>query len=134
MHRAPSGRGGSTGPDSFVIPRLHTGHRRRYESVRDAARSRQRTTPTKKHPLSEIVRAFKSTLPQAVYSSRKINEHRHLLGTPVWQRGYYEHVIRSEEEFTRIGEYIFFNTTRWEIDRENPHTLIKAPALPFEQY
>ena len=73
--------------------------------IQDLRRVVPRTTPTKRHPLPEIVRAFKS------YSSRKINEHRHLPGTPVWQRGYYEHVIRSEEEFTRIGEYILYNAT-----------------------
>jgi hypothetical protein len=84
------------------------------------------TAPTKIHPLSEIVRAFKS------YSSQKINKHRHSRGTPVWQRSYYEHVIRSEDEFTRIGEYILFNATKWETDRENPFALIIAPALPFE--
>jgi len=89
-------------------------------------RAGPRPAPTKKQPLSEIVRAFKSC------SSQKINERRHSQGTPVWQRGYYEHVIRSEEEFTRVGEYILFNAAKWETDRENPHTLIKAPALPFE--
>jgi REP element-mobilizing transposase RayT len=94
--------------------------------IQDLRRVGLGPTPTKRHPLSEIVRAFKS------YSSRKINEYRHLPGTPVWRRGYYEHVIRSEEEFTRIGEYILFNIAKWEIDRENPHTLMKTPALPFE--
>jgi len=126
-HYVTQGLGWVSPPDSICfISRLHTGHRRRYESVRDAARSRQRSTPTIRHPLSEIVRTFKS------YSAHKINEYRHLPGTPVWQRGYYEHVIRSEEEFTQIGEYILFNAAKWETDRENPHTLIKASALPFE--
>jgi len=94
--------------------------------IQDLRRAGSKPAPTKKHPLSEIVRAFKS------YSSRKINEYRHSPGTPVWQRSYYEHIIRSEEEFTRIGEYILFNAAKWETDRENPHALIKAPALPFE--
>jgi putative transposase len=94
--------------------------------IQDLRRVSPRLTPTKWHPLPEIVRAFKS------YSSRKINELRHLPGLPVWQRGYYEHVIRSEEEFTQIGEYILFNAARWETDRENPHILMKTPAQPFE--
>jgi hypothetical protein len=81
--------------------------------------------PTKKHPLSEIIRAFKS------YSSRYVNEGRHSPDALLWQRGYYEHVIRSEEEFSRIGEYILFNAAKWETDRANPHALIKTPALPF---
>ena len=60
-----------------------------------------------------------------MYSSRKTNKYYHLPGTPVWQRGYYEHVIRSEVEFTRVGEYILFNAARWENERKNPYTLIK---------
>ena len=38
----------------------------------------------------------------------------------LWQRNYYEHVIRSEESLNRIREYISTNLLRWELDRENP--------------
>ena len=38
----------------------------------------------------------------------------------LWQRNYYEHVIRNEESLHRIREYILDNPTRWEFDRENP--------------
>jgi len=38
----------------------------------------------------------------------------------VWQRNYYEHVIRSEEALIRIRQYIQDNPTRWAFDRENP--------------
>lgn len=95
--------------------------------IQDWRRSGPRPDPTTNHPLSEIVRAFKS------YSSRKINEHSHSEGTPVWQRSYYEHVIRSEEEHTRIGEYILNNASKWETDQENPNTLTRAPLQPFER-
>ena len=40
-------------------------------------------------------------------------------GQPLWQRNYYEHVIRSEESLNRIREYIATNPLRWELDREN---------------
>ncbi len=109
--------------DSFIIM---PNHFHGIIAIQGLKRVGPRPTPTKQHPLSEIVRAFKS------YSSRKINEYRHLPGKPVWQRGYYEHVIRDEEEFTRIGEYILYNAARWQTDRENPHTLKTAPAQPFE--
>jgi REP element-mobilizing transposase RayT len=89
-------------------------------------RSGSKPDPTRKHPLSEIVRAFKT------YSSRGINEHRNSQGTSVWQRSYYEHVIRSESEYQQIGEYIVFNAAKWETDRENPNTRLKTPPLPFE--
>ena len=38
----------------------------------------------------------------------------------VWQRNYYEHVIRSDESLVRIRQYIFDNPARWAFDRENP--------------
>jgi REP element-mobilizing transposase RayT len=38
----------------------------------------------------------------------------------VWQRNYYEHIIRNEESLNRIREYIATNPLRWHLDRENP--------------
>jgi putative transposase len=78
-------------------------------------RSGSKPDPARKHPLSEIVRAFKT------YSSRRINEHRKSQGTSVWQRSYYEHVIRNEKEQHEIGEYVIYNPTKWEMDNENPN-------------
>jgi putative transposase len=39
----------------------------------------------------------------------------------LWQRNYYEHIIRNEEYLNRIREYILTNPMRWALDRENPH-------------
>jgi hypothetical protein len=41
---------------------------------------------------------------------------------PVWQRNYFEHIIRNEESLNRIRQYILENPARWEFDRENPLT------------
>jgi len=38
----------------------------------------------------------------------------------LWQRNYYEHIIRNENELNRIREYIQNNPLKWEFDRENP--------------
>jgi putative transposase len=67
-----------------------------------------------RYALPEIIRAFKT------FSSRKINKWREMPGTPVWQRNYYEHVIRKDESLDRIREYIVTNPLRWLLDRENP--------------
>ncbi len=67
-----------------------------------------------RHPLSEIVRAFKS------FSARRINELRKTQGIPVWQRNYYEHIIRNDEEHNRIYLYIEANVDNWVNDDENP--------------
>ncbi len=37
----------------------------------------------------------------------------------VWQRNYYEHIIRNQLELDRIRKYIADNTYRWEEDQEN---------------
>ncbi len=69
---------------------------------------------TKRHGLPEIVRQFKT------FSARRINRWRGTPGTPVWQRNYYEHIIRDEQSLNRIRQYILENPIRWQLDRENP--------------
>ena len=61
-----------------------------------------------------IVRMFKSS------TTKKINEMRGLPYSPVWQRNYYEHIIRNEGAMNKIREYIAGNPARWGFDRENP--------------
>ncbi len=39
-------------------------------------------------------------------------------GRQIWQRGYYEHIIRSEIELSAIREYIRRNPANWELDAE----------------
>jgi REP element-mobilizing transposase RayT len=62
-----------------------------------------------------IVRAYKSAV------TSRINQLRGTSGAPVWQRNYWEHIIRNEEELLRIREYIRFNPVAWEMDDEYPH-------------
>jgi REP element-mobilizing transposase RayT len=38
----------------------------------------------------------------------------------VWQRNYYEHVIRDERDLARVRRYVDENPLRWEFDLENP--------------
>ena len=38
----------------------------------------------------------------------------------LWQRNYYEHVIRNETSLGRIREYIINNPRQWDLDEENP--------------
>jgi len=71
-------------------------------------------TAVKRCGLSEIIRAFKT------FSSRRINELRGRHGIPVWQRNYYEHVIRNENDLNEISEYIVNNPLKWELDGDNP--------------
>jgi len=38
----------------------------------------------------------------------------------LWQRNYYEHVIRNEDNLRQIREYIINNPLKWELDEDNP--------------
>jgi len=38
----------------------------------------------------------------------------------LWQRDYYEHIIRDENSHSRIQEYIINNPLQWDTDKENP--------------
>lgn len=59
--------------------------------------------------LGAIVGSFKSAV------SRQLPELK-----PLWQRNYYEHVIRNESSLQKIREYIVSNPKQWALDRENP--------------
>ncbi len=53
-------------------------------------------------------------------SSRQINQLRGTPGASVWQRNYYEHIVRDERELKAVREYIEHNPMQWALDRENP--------------
>ncbi len=42
-------------------------------------------------------------------------------GVPVWQRNYYEHIIRTERALHAIRQYIRANPLRWYLDHHNPN-------------
>ncbi len=70
--------------------------------------------PTGRHGAAEIVRAFKT------FSARRINELRASPGAPVWQRGFYDRIIRSGDELNRARAYIENNPRMWSEDADNP--------------
>ena len=73
--------------------------------------------------LAALVGAYKSAV------ARRSNKAR---GTPaheVWQRGYFERVVRDERELNRIREYILANPVRWPFDPENPAATVADEDL-----
>jgi putative transposase len=105
--------------DAFVIMPNHI-HGIIVLGAGSIARAGFKPAPTvtdKRHSLAEIMRAFKT------FSSRRINERHNSPGTPVWQRNYYEHVIRNEDDLAEIREYITDNPLKWEVDGENPRNV-----------
>jgi putative transposase len=53
--------------------------------------------------LPTIVRAFKAAV------TKRVNRHRGTPGFPVWQRNYYEHIVRDDDELDAIRKYITEN-------------------------
>ena len=53
-------------------------------------------------------------------STKRVNAEGVTSGASIWQRGYYEHVIRNDQSLDEIRRYIAENPARWAVDRENP--------------
>jgi REP element-mobilizing transposase RayT len=53
-------------------------------------------------------------------STKRINTARGTPGIRVWQRNYYEHIIRNEASLERLRDYIVTNPLRWEQDQLHP--------------
>ncbi len=70
--------------------------------------------PLRPKPLGRLIGAFKTV------SAKVINKTRDVPGAPVWQRNYYEHIIRDQASPDRISQYISDNPARWAEDPENP--------------
>ena len=64
--------------------------------------------------LSDVVRMFKGITTK--YYRDKMNKEIKIYQL-LWQRSFYEHIIRNEEDFIRIWEYIDNNPLQWHLDR-----------------
>lgn len=89
-------------------------------SCDQARRGRAATSEAFGKPVSgsipTIIRSFKSA------ATRRANsESGHRKGG-IWQRNYYEHIIRDEQTLLRAREYIQNNPIMWMLDPENPDT------------
>jgi len=108
--------------DEWVVMPNHT-----HSIVVLSGRGGSRTAPTRialtriaptriahTHPVGRLVGALKTV------STKRVNQMRHTPGAPLWQRNYYEHIIRDEDELNRLRQYILDNPVQWEMDENNP--------------
>ena len=85
--------------------------------IADDDRGTARRAPTEQFgkpiagSIPTIVRSFKSAV------TKQIHEIHQSRTNVIWQKNYYEHVIRHDDELTRIREYILTNPVRWAEDR-----------------
>jgi len=71
-----------------------------------------RTAPTavKRKPLGRLIGAFKTV------STDGFNQRKGATGESLWQRDFYDHIIRNEDELEKIREYIRTNPLKWASD------------------
>ena len=62
-------------------------------------------------PLQKIIQGLKSTTTRECWRYNKHNK--------IWQRTYYEHIIRNEKEYLKIYKYIEENPIKWKYDKYN---------------
>lgn len=60
-------------------------------------------------------------------SAKRINQQRNTPGVPVWQRNYYERIIRDESEWHAIRQYMLDNPVKWEEDENHPARIVPIP-------
>jgi REP element-mobilizing transposase RayT len=81
----------------------------------------RRIAPTTARPtgppsgsISAIVGQFKSIVTKQINHLRQNNE------PPIWQRNYYERIIRNKKALDAIRQYIVYNPQSWASDEDNP--------------
>ena len=62
--------------------------------------------------LPTIIRSFKAAVTRR--AGRELNSGN------IWQRNYYEHILRSQVDYEKIAGYIWDNPANWDKDEENP--------------
>jgi len=80
----------------------------------------QRPGPARRS-LGAIMGSFKSA------ATKQINLVRNSPGEPIWQRNFYEHIVRSDANLNAIRQYIQANPARWAEDNENPRRQPRNP-------
>ena len=69
--------------------------------------------------LTRVIQAFKSVSTNEYIRGVKAQGWKKFDGT-LWQRSFYDHVIRNDQDLFRIQEYILNNPSQWALDDENP--------------
>ena len=74
-------------------------------------------TTLKSGSLGAVIGQFKSIV------TKRINRLQNVSGRPIWQRNYFERIIRNDREWENIHRYIESNPSMWDEDEENPNRI-----------
>jgi len=66
--------------------------------------------------IGNIIGAYKSVVANACLISFKCSTENEFMGK-LWQRNFYEHIIRDEQSYQKIADYIINNPINWEEDK-----------------
>lgn len=88
---------------------------RRGEVASPALNNNSRKDEVASPTLGKIMAYFK------YQSTKRINQHRGMPRTRVWQRDYWDHVIRNDPDLQRLRQYIQNNPMQWELDQLHPN-------------
>jgi putative transposase len=78
--------------------------------------TRAKNTAPGRFSLPDVIGAFKSI------STIKINRLLKRAGQPFWQRSYYDHIIRNDDDMKNAQRYISENPMKWSLDPEHPES------------
>lgn len=96
--------------DSWVVMPNHF-HALLVVTTRAYKTSRQLTMAQRRNmTVPKIVGRFK------MLSAKRINAMQQTPGMKLWQRNYWDHIVRNKSELNRIREYIHNNPAQWESD------------------
>jgi REP-associated tyrosine transposase len=82
-------------------------------SFKDKRVIRESPLRRKKMLLSKVIGKLK------MQTAKEINIHGNSIGSRVWQRGYYDHIIRNQQDLNNEKQYIINNPKNWESDDNN---------------
>ena len=82
-------------------------------------------------PLYWVVQWFKTMTTNEYIRNVKQNNWR-TFDKKLWQRNYWEHIIRNENEYQRIAQYIIDNPKKWDMDRLNSSIGNQIKELPAQ--
>jgi len=89
--------------------------------IHELPRQNQHELPIHESPIQSPQQRRKMLLPKIIgrfkmNSAKQINQMRNTPGISVWQRNYYEHIIRNEKSLENIRNYIINNPLQWYYD------------------
>lgn len=74
----------------------------------------------KEQSISDLIGKFKSILWTNIKNDLDLNGKR---SATIWQKSFYDHVIRNQKDLDRIREYVVNNPLNWHLDSLNPVNL-----------